>query len=61
MSRIVYNQEGKIMKTIYLTIKVTVTDDTDAEVLVENMDYSVEGVGVIETEVVEYEVKQWKS
>lgn len=49
------------MKTIYLTIKVTVTDDTDAEVLVENMDYSVEGVGVIETEVVEYEVKQWKS
>ena len=49
------------MKTIYLTIKVTVTDDTDAEVLVENMDYSVEGVGVIKTEVVEYEVKQWKS
>jgi len=49
-----------MMKIIYLTIKVTVTDDTDAEVLVENMDYSVEGVGVIETEVVEYEVQQYR-
>lgn len=48
------------MKVIYLTVKVVVKDDTDAEVLVENMDYSVEGVGVIETEVVDYEVKQWK-
>lgn len=49
------------MKTIHLTIKVTVTDDTDAEMLVENMDYFIDDSGVINTEVVDYEVKQWKS
>ena len=49
-----------IMKVIYLTVKVVVKDDTDAERFVEEIDYSIDGYPVLDYEIVDYEVKQWK-
>lgn len=49
-----------MMKVIYLTVKVIVKDDTDADRFVEEVDYYVGGYQVLEHEIVDYEVKQWK-
>lgn len=43
------------MTTIYVTIKVKLSDDADPEEVVSEMDYSLEHEGIVNTEVMGYE------
>lgn len=45
------------MKTLYVTVKIVVQDDIDPNSFVEEVDYSFNGYGVIETEITDYNVK----
>ena len=42
------------MKTVYVTVKVVVQDDTDVDELVTELDYEFKYPAIVSTEIVDY-------
>lgn len=42
------------MKTVYVTVKVVVQDDTDVDELVSEVDYEFNDPAIVSTEIIDY-------